>query len=334
MGALHCGSDLSGLTCYLATCPGGNLSGSQKAGRRRSWWSQRSPAQQVSLVAAIIAASGSLLAALLTGVFSALTAHSQSPPASSRSSSAPSNAGSPTVGSSRVPYGPYVAVLREAGFSGGCGSWIVTKPFNDLTPPSGGGATPQWVEQSRAIDATNFGPYRKGQHTDGASNIDVTIQGRIATPVILTGIHFVPVRRTTQKIHGGAVTVACGGPMEASGIKVNLDQDPIRIVSSFREMVPKLPADQPQWLLTPLRFPYKVTNTDGEVFKIIAYAHSYIAWYAIIYWSVDGRNGQTIINNQGKPFQTAPADQASASYSYKNNRWYTCPPKSLTCFIS
>jgi hypothetical protein len=122
--------------------------------------------------------------------------------------------------------------------------------------------------------------------------------------------------------------------MEASGIMVNLDADPIRIVSRFREMIPKLPAGQPQWLLTPLRFPYKVTNTDGEVFKIIAYAHSYIAWYAVIYWSIDGQNGQTIINDHGKPFQTAPADQAAASYSYKNNSWYICPLKSLSCYIS
>jgi len=122
--------------------------------------------------------------------------------------------------------------------------------------------------------------------------------------------------------------------MQASGIEVNLNDDPIRIVSSFRYMVPTMPAGQPQWLLTPLRFPYKVTNTDGEVFKIIAYTHSYIAWYAVLYWSIDGQNGQSIINDQGKPFQTAPVGQATASYGYKNNGWYICRPKSLTCVIS
>jgi hypothetical protein len=236
----------------------------------------------------------------------------------------PNTSGSPTP--------VFVAVRREAGFSGGCGTWIVTKPVNELTPPSAGGASDQWVEQSGAIDASHYG-FGTGQQSDGASNIDVTIQGRTATPVILTGIQFVPVRRSTQKIHGGAITVACGGPMEASGFEVDLSDNPIKIVSSFSYMVPKLPAGQPQWLLTPLRFPYKVTNTDGEVFKIIAYTRSYCAWYAILYWSVDGGNGQSIINDSGKPFQTAPANLASVNYGNKNHQWYTCKPNSSDCYL-
>ncbi len=237
---------------------------------------------------------------------------------------------SPTTSPSSTPV--FVAVRREAGFSGGCGTWIVTKPVNHLAPPSGGGASDQWVEQSDAIDASNYG-FRSGQQPNGASNIDVTVQGRTATPVILTGIQFVPVRRSTQKIRGGAITVACGGPMEASGIEVDLSRNPIKIVSSFSYMIPTLPAGQPQWLLTPLRFPYKVTNTDGEVFKIVAYAHSYCAWYAILYWSVDGRNGQSIINDSGRPFQTAPANLASVSYGYRNNQWYACKVNSPSCYL-
>jgi hypothetical protein len=122
--------------------------------------------------------------------------------------------------------------------------------------------------------------------------------------------------------------------MQASGITVDLDKNPIRIESSFSEMLPSAPAGQPQWLVTPLRFPYQVTNTDGEVFKIIAYAQSYCAWYAILYWSTDGQNGESIINDNGKPFQTAPASLASVSYGYQNNKWYVCGKHATNCFVN
>lgn len=229
-----------------------------------------------------------------------------------------------------------VAVRREAGFSGGCGRWIVTTPIQRMAAPSQEFASPEWLERSRAIDATSYGltPSGNAAAPNGTSNIDVTVQGRTATPVILTGIQFIPVRRSSSKIHGAVITVACGGPMEAAGIEVNLDDNPIKIVSRFRYMVPKLPAGQPQWLLTALRFPYKVTDTDGEVFKIIAYSRRYTAWYAILYWSVNGRNGQSVIKDNGKPFQTAPATMATTGYGYKNGHWFVCKQlDSITCSV-
>jgi hypothetical protein len=230
----------------------------------------------------------------------------------------------------------FVAVRREAGFSGGCGTWIVTKPIESVAAPSSGGASEQWIEQTNAIDATFAGVADTQPH--GTSNIDVTIQGRTSTPVILTGIQFIAVRRSTKTIPGAAVTVGCGGPMEASGITVDLDTNPIKIQGSFSDSLtgtlPSMPAGQPQWLVTPLKFPYQVTDTDGEVFKIIAYAQSYVSWYAILYWSTDGQNGQSVINDNGRPFQTAPANLAAASYGYQNNKWYACSKNATNCLVN
>jgi hypothetical protein len=121
--------------------------------------------------------------------------------------------------------------------------------------------------------------------------------------------------------------------MEARYVEVNLDSKPIKIVSSLPAPFPP-PPSQP-WLGTAIRFPYDVTDTNGEVFKIIAYTHTYVVWYAILYWSVNGQNGQSIISDGGKPFETAPLASAAEAYGYNGHGWYICPKASaLNCALS
>lgn len=225
-------------------------------------------------------------------------------------------------GSSQVSYRPYVAVRHEAGFSAGCGSWIVAKPPQDVTPPPSSydsGQWDKWIAQNKAIDATPW----PTSNTTGATNLDVTIQGRTATPVILTGIQFIALHRKPGTIQGGVITNACGGPIEARYMEVNLDDNPIKIVASHRDPFPPPPGER--WLAKPVRFPYYVTDTNGEVFKIIAYGHSDVVWYAKLFWSVDGKNGESVIDDGGKPFQTAPLVHAKAAYGYDGNQWRVCP---------
>jgi hypothetical protein len=236
---------------------------------------------------------------------------------SASNSSGGSSAGHATA------YGPYIAVRHEAGFSGGCGSWIVTKPPQGVSPPPANADWETWVSQNNAIDASLGGIPNSGRPgSAGASNIDVTIQGRTAIPVILTGIQFVAVERSSKAIQGGVVTRACGGPMEARYIVANLDANPVKIVASHRDPFP--PPSGERWLAKPIRFPYSVTDTNGEVFKIIAYGHSYTVWYARLFWSVNGKNGESIINDNGRPFRTAPVLQARDGYNYIGHHWYVC----------
>jgi hypothetical protein len=191
-----------------------------------------------------------------------------------------------------------------------------------VTPPPANADWETWVSRNNAIDASPGGVVSGSALSAGASNIDVTIQGRTATPVILTGIQFVTVSRSSKAIQGGLVTRACGGPMEARYIVANLDANPIKIVASRRDPFPPMPG-QP-WLAKPIVFPYYVTATAGEVFKIIAYGHNYTTWYARLYWSVNGKNGESTINDNGRPFMTAPRLQAKVAYGYKGRGWYVC----------
>jgi hypothetical protein len=120
--------------------------------------------------------------------------------------------------------------------------------------------------------------------------------------------------------------------MEARWMVVNLDHTPPRILVSYPDSFPP-PSGQP-WQATAVKFPYSVTDTNGEVFKIVAYTHDDLVWYAELFWSVNGINGESIINNDGKPFETALAANAAVAYGRKKGEWYICPRSAaLSCAL-
>lgn len=225
----------------------------------------------------------------------------------------------------KVPNGPTVTVRRLSGLLGdGTGSWIVTKPLQDLTPlPDSETGVEQWVSQNNAIDAMTVAGGR------ALTNLQVTIQGRSSTQIILTGIDFIVVRRGTATIQGGLVTNEGAGPLVFRYIEVNLDSKPAKIIDSFPNAFAG-PSD-PSWQRTPVRFPYFVTDTSSETFNIIAYTHSDVMWYAELLWSVNGVNGESIINNGSKVFETAIASRAAAKYRFNGHTWQVCPRGDVSC---
>jgi hypothetical protein len=274
--------------------------------------------KSVTVKAAWIGGGCVVAAAIITAVLP-MVFHGNS--SGSNSSVASSVSPVPAVSSS-VPDAPLVAVRREMGFSEGCGSWIVPKAPQDVSPPPLGD---QWIAKNQAIDATNahLSPAEGNITQDvGVTNLDVTVQGPSSVQIILTGIQFVIAHKGYGTINGGVVTNACGGPLEARYMVVDLDNSPANIVTSVRDPFPA-PSDEP-WQGTPVTFPYYVSETSSEVFKIIAFTHEDVAWYAELFWSVDGKNGQSIISDGGKPFETAALSRATAVYGYNGHSWYVC----------
>lgn len=109
---------------------------------------------------------------------------------------------------------------------------------------------------------------------------------------------------------------------------VDLDSRPASIVTSVRDPFPPPPSEP--WQGTPVTFPYYVTDTNGEVFKIIAYTTGDVTWYAELFWSVDGKNGQSIISNGTQPFETAVQGRAADVYGYNGHGWYICSKNSAS----
>lgn len=197
--------------------------------------------------------------------------------------------------------------------------------MRDLTPfpaDDSESGVEQWVAKNNAIDSDTL---RSGAVT----NLLVTVQGQSSTQIILTGIDFVVLRRRSSTIHGGLINSEGAGPLTFRYIQVDLDSKPPKITGSSRNYFAG-PSDPP-WQRTPVKFPYFVSGTSAEAFNILASTDGDVTWYAEILWSVDGKNGDTIINNDGKPFETAVASRASTEYQFTDQRWKVCPKGDSSC---
>ena len=281
------------------------------------WWKRR-----VTWIPGVLSAA---LAALVGAwfVWFAGPPPASSSASSSNNSTAPSGSPAPSV-TPAVPDAPTVAVRRLSGLLGdGTGFWIVTKPPQDLPPlPEDETGVEQWVSETDAIDS-----YAAG--SAALTNLQVTIQGRSSAQIILTGIDFVVVRRRTGTIQGGLVADGAAGPTDFRYIEVNLDSKPPKIIASYPNYLAG--SSDPPWERTPVRFPYFVTDTSSEVFNIVAYTHNDVTWYAELLWSVNGRNGESIINDDGKPFETAAGSLASAEYGFNGHSWQACRKGDMSC---
>jgi len=205
-----------------------------------------------------------------------------------------------------------ISVRHWPGQSGGCGFWIVDKPPQDLTPMDNVGdmsALETWVHANDAAD-TDY------------TELEVTVQGLTPRPVVLTDLQFVVMHRNFGPIQGALIGNQCGGPETGRYIEVDLSKQPVRLVASKPDQMPS--RNEPAWELKPVKFPYTVSATDTEVFKILADSNQCdCEWYAELFWSTGGKNGESIINDDGRPFRTAPYQRVRQTYSYdpKSRRW-------------
>ncbi len=55
---------------------------------------------------------------------------------------------------------------------------------------------------------------------------------------------------------------------------------------------------------TPLRFPYRVSDTESESLLILAHSSGYVEWTAHLEWSNGEDSGALTIDDKGKPFRT------------------------------
>ena len=242
------------------------------------------------------------------------------------SSSAPS-ASPVSSATSTVSDAPVITVRRLSGLLGdGTGFWIVTKAPSDLPQlPADETGVEQWVSETGAIDSYAVG-------SAALTNLQVTIQSSSSTQTILTGIDFVVVRRRTGTIQGGLVADGAAGPTDFRYIEVNLDSKPPKIIASYPNYLAG--SSDPPWERTPVRFPYFVTDTSSEILNIVAYTHSDVTWYAELLWSVNGKNGDSIINDDGKSFETAAGSLASAVYGFNGHSWQVCHKDDMSCALS
>ncbi|MGW4981688.1 helix-turn-helix domain-containing protein [Streptomyces mirabilis] len=119
----------------------------------------------------------------------------------------------------------------------------------------------------------------------------LTVQGTGKATVVLDGLHVRVVGKNAPLAWNDyAMGVGCGGGVQTKSFAVDLDAG--RPVTT-----PK--AGQRD-------FPYKVSESDPEVFYVFADARAHdVSWYLELDWSSGARSGTVRIDDNGKPFRTS-----------------------------
>ncbi len=198
------------------------------------------------------------------------------PASASRSSG--SGAAAQGDGSQTGASAPNVAV-NPYKWEGPCSQhYLVNRNPARMPPPPG--------EQDARGWATAFGAVAAGQQM-----LALTVQGTGQATVVLEELHVRVVEKSPPLAWNDFVMgVGCGGDVDTTAFKVDLD-------AGRPALSPK--AGQRD-------FPYKVSESDPEVFYVFADARAHnVSWYLELEWSSGDQHGTVRLDDRGKPFRTS-----------------------------
>lgn len=197
--------------------------------------------------------------------------------------------------------GAPAVVVDPYKWDGPCGQhYLVDRPARQVPPPPGESYARGWV--------TALGGVASGEQM-----IALTVQGTGKATVVLEGLHVRVVDRNAPLAWNDfAMGVGCGGGVETKSFTVDLD------------------AGQP---VTGLKggqrdFPYKVSESDPEVFYVFADARAHnVSWYLELDWSSGTRTGTVRVDDHGKPFRTSGnAGRPAYDYPLGGSEWGKAAP--------
>ncbi|MFE4534786.1 helix-turn-helix domain-containing protein [Streptomyces scopuliridis] len=202
-------------------------------------------------------------------------------PSGSKSPPAAPGAGTESTAPGRTDGGavPVTVATRPYAFEDPCSQhYLIDSPPEEIPPPPTEQDAPGWV-------AALGGVASDGQF------IELTVQGTSSDTVVLQALRVKIVKRDAPLAWNDyAMGVGCGGNVSTKSFSVNLD-------AGRPSSVPK--AGQRD-------FPYKVSESDPEVFYISASAKTQdVSWYLELEWSSGERHGTLRLDDNGKPFRTS-----------------------------
>ena len=135
----------------------------------------------------------------------------------------------------------------------------------------------------------------------GQQMLALTVQGTGKATVVLKEMHVRVVDKSAPLAWNDfAMGVGCGGNVRTAAFGVDLDAG--------------RPAVSPK--NGRRDFPYKVSETDPEVFYVFADARAHnVSWYLELDWSSGDRQGTVRIDDHGKPFRTS-GNVGRPAYNY------------------
>ncbi|MCF2529413.1 helix-turn-helix domain-containing protein [Yinghuangia soli] len=166
--------------------------------------------------------------------------------------------------------------------------YLVDRKPTQVSPPPTERDARGWITAQGAVSA-------------GDQLLALTVQGTGPETVVLEALH---VRIVAQgpplAWNDYTMGVGCGGEVATKSFEVNLD-------AGRPTTVPK--AGQ-------RNFPYKVSESDPEVFYVSARTQAYdVRWYLELDWSSGDRRGTVRISDNGQPFRTS-GNKERPAYTY------------------
>ncbi|MFE4966255.1 helix-turn-helix domain-containing protein [Streptomyces sp. NPDC056660] len=159
--------------------------------------------------------------------------------------------------------------------------YLIERAPADVAPPPLESDATAWVTAHQAVSS-------------GEQYVTLTVQGSGTGSVVLEGLTVRTAERSSPLAWNdyamGYPGVGCGGNVPTRSFTVALDAMRPAVVpeSGHRD------------------FPFKVSESDPEVFYIRADASAYyVGWYLELSWSSGSRHGTLRIDDKGRPFRTS-----------------------------
>ncbi|MGW1211555.1 helix-turn-helix domain-containing protein [Streptomyces sp. NPDC002499] len=156
--------------------------------------------------------------------------------------------------------------------------YLVDQKADQVPPPPSEPDARGWVKALGGIAA-------------GEQMLALTVQGTGKATVVLEALHVRVVDKSAPLAWNDfAMGDGCGGGVRTTAFGVNLD-------AGRPALAPR--AGQRD-------FPYKVSESDPEVFYVFADARTYnVSWYLELEWSSGDRSGVVRVDDKGNPFRTS-----------------------------
>ncbi|MCX4558822.1 helix-turn-helix domain-containing protein [Streptomyces phaeochromogenes] len=166
--------------------------------------------------------------------------------------------------------------------------YLVDRKPEQVPPPPSESDARGWVSALGGVAA-------------GQQMLALTVQGTGKATVVLESLHVRVVEKSAPLAWNDfEMGVGCGGGVETTSFAVNLDAG--------------RPATSPK--AGQRDFPYKVSESDPEVFYIFADARAHnVSWYLELDWSSGTKQGTVRVDNKGQPFWTS-GNVGRPAYNY------------------
>jgi hypothetical protein len=191
----------------------------------------------------------------------------------------------------------------------GMPEYVIPRPIQEIpVPPSQERYIEdrdEWTRALRGVDANR-------------TSVEVTVIGRSPVPVILHELK-IEVLEKKPPLEGSHITYGpIGDGAFVRWLSIDLDGSSPAVTESIDQRFLVEEGEE-----KPIHFPYRVSNTEPEIFFIMATTTRYdCRWTAELIWTAGGRRGSTAINDNGKPFRTTSSKNADTYASYDGKSFF------------